>query len=68
MDEKMTTNRREALGFASFAVAAMTIGAPVAAASGGTPARSSVRPTAEELERAKRLYGGEFGGGNGGGR
>ncbi|QNQ08658.1 hypothetical protein [Sphingomonas alpina] len=63
----MTTSRREALGFASFAVAAMTIGTPVAAASGGAAARSA-RPTAEELERAKRLYGGEFGGGNGGAR
>jgi hypothetical protein len=64
MDNKITTSRREALGFASIAVAAITIGTPATAA----PAEKTTggaRPTEAELERAKRLYGGEFGGGRG---
>ncbi len=62
MDDKMTTSRREALGIATIAVAAATIAGPAAARSTAMP---SARPTTEELERAKRLYGGEFGGGRG---
>ena len=64
MDSKMTASRREALGLASIAVATVTFGAPATAA----PARKKpddARPTQVELERAKRLYGGEFGGGRG---
>ncbi len=64
MDKRMTTSRREALGLASIAVAAVTIGAPATAAPAGKM-RDSARPTEAELERAKRLYGGEFGGGRG---
>lgn len=65
MDDKMTTSRREAMGLASIAVAAaaaVTMGGTAAARS---PATQSARPTTDELERAKRLYGGEFGGGRG---
>lgn len=62
MDDKMKTSRREALGIATIAVAAATIAGP-AAARGATT--QSTRPTTAELERAKRLYGGEFGGGRG---
>ena len=62
MDDKMKTSRREALGIATIAMAAATIAGP-AAARGATT--QSARPTTAELERAKRLYGGEFGGGRG---
>lgn len=62
MEDTTATSRREALGLASIAVAAISFGAtPAVAAS--TAQQRSARPTAEEMERAKRLYGGEFGGG-----
>lgn len=64
MDEKLQASRREALGLGSLAVAAATIAAPVSARSTGA-ASPSPRPTAQELERAKTLWGGEFGGGRG---
>lgn len=66
MEDKMTTSRREALGLASVAVAAISFGATPASAK--TMAPGSARPTAEELERVKQLYGGELGGTNREGR
>jgi nitrous oxide reductase len=62
MDGKMVASRREALGLASLAAAAVTFGATATAASAGKKS-DDARPTQAELERAKRLYGGEFGGG-----
>lgn len=64
MDEKLQASRREALGLGSLAVAAATIAAPASARS-AVAASPSPRPTAQELERAKTLWGGEFGGGRG---
>lgn len=60
MQDKTTTNRREALGLASLA-AAFVIGGPAAEARPEGMV-SAARPGAAELERAKRLYGGELGG------
>ena len=67
MEDKMTTSRREALGLASVAVAAFSFGATSAAAA-KTASPRSARPTAEDLERVKHLYGGELGGTNREGR
>jgi len=66
MDEKLKASRREALRLGSLAVAAATIAAPASARSAVAPSPSpAARPTADELERAKTLWGGEFGGGRG---
>ena len=64
MGNEMTASRREALGLASIAVAVVAIGSPAAAIPAGKMPKSA-RPTEAELERARRLYGGEFGGGMG---
>jgi hypothetical protein len=60
MQDKTTTSRREALAFASLA-AAFVIGGD---AIGAQPVKTgkAARPRAEELARARRLYGGELGG------
>lgn len=63
MNRNVVANRREALGFASIAVAAAAVGAPAIAAA--APAPPSTRPTDEALARVVRLYAGEFGGSRG---
>ncbi len=62
MDERMTASRREAMGLVSLGMAAAAASAPVIKAR-AAEAGAGIRPSREELQRAMRLYGGEFGGG-----
>ena len=60
MHDKRTTSRREALAIAPLA-AALVIGGEAVEAKPAEP-RKTVRPSREELARARRHYGGELGG------
>jgi Helix-turn-helix domain len=66
MNQGMTASRRQALGLMSFGVAATAAGVPVVQIQ-TIETNRRVLPSREELERALRLYGGEFGGGGKGG-
>jgi hypothetical protein len=65
MRDNRTSTRRDALGIAALAASMVVIGNDAGAAPSETSARTSERPTLEELARAARLYAGEFGGGVG---
>jgi hypothetical protein len=65
MQRSQTRTRRDALGIAALAASMVVIGNDAGAAQSETSAKTSVRPTREELARAARLYAGEFGGGKG---
>lgn len=60
MDRLPMANRREAIGIASLAVAVFASGA---SAETKTSKPDGKKPSKEALDRALRLYGGEFGGG-----
>ena len=67
MQGNQTRTRRDALGIAALAASMVVIGDETGAA---TPrleasAKTSARPSREDLARAARLYAGEFGGGVG---
>ena len=59
MHRKTTTNRREALAFASLATA-LIIGGKTEVRPAGVG--KATRPSAEELARVRRIFGGELGG------
>ena len=67
MQGYQTSTRRDALGIAALAASMAAIGNEAGAAQPRleTCAKTSARPTREELARAARLYAGEFGGGVG---
>ena len=63
MQDKIAASRRDALGIASLA-AILVLGGETAEAR-PAKANKAARPSAEEMARAMRLYGGELGGGKG---
>ena len=65
MQGSRTSTRRDALGIAALAASMAVIGGDASAVPSETNAKTSERPTREELARAARLYAGEFGGGVG---
>ena len=67
MQGSRTNTRREALGIATLIASMIAIGDEAGAVQSRleTSAKTSARPTREELARATRFYAGEFGGGVG---